>query len=158
MRIGLTTDDRRVRAAFDRLVGVNTDMTPLMLSIGQILLHSTRERFVSEQDPDGVPWAPLSETTRKRKKRHPDRIGTEYGNLSGLLAVNAGRSFVEIGSPEVYAGTFHFGAARGAYGAMSTGRPIPWGDIPARPFLGFSADDRSGLIGEVNAYLREQWT
>lgn len=30
---------------------------------------------------------------------------------------------------------------------------VPWGDIPARPFLGLSEDDRQDLLAALNAYL-----
>jgi len=31
--------------------------------------------------------------------------------------------------------------------------PIPWGDIPARPFLGLSDEDRSGILDIVSEAL-----
>jgi len=45
----------------------------------------------------------------------------------------------------VYAAVHQFGAAQGAFGNTSRGSPIPWGDIPARPYLGLSDDDRQEI-------------
>ena len=50
-----------------------------------------------------------------------------------------------------------FGAEKGAFGATSRGTPIPWGDIPARPFLGLSADDRDGVRDRILDFIGEQW-
>ena len=40
-----------------------------MRAMGEHMINTTRERFRDEKAPDGTPWAPLSETTLKRKKR-----------------------------------------------------------------------------------------
>ena len=40
-----------------------------------------------------------------------------------------------------------FGAKRGQFGAA------PWGDIPARPFLGASDDDQANIVRLVRSYL-----
>ena len=58
------------------------------------------------------------------------------------------------GTKVIYAVTHQFGAARGEFGATRCGRPIPFGEIPARPFLGIPDD----LKGEVLDVLAEQLT
>ena len=45
----------------------------------------------------------------------------------------------DAGTNVVYATTQQFGAARGEFGATRRGRPIPFGDIRARAFVGFSS-------------------
>lgn len=163
MRIDIELDDRRARDAMRRLADAGRDMTPAMKAIGEHLVNSTKERFEHEKAPDGTPWAPLSEVTRKRKKRNPDRIGTESGILGSLIHREAGPDFVRIGSSRVYAGTFHHGAAKGAFGSYPTGLagrdfdvPIPWGDIPARPFVGLSGEDRDVIERDMVDWLRQQ--
>lgn len=37
------------------------------------------------------------------------------------------------------------------------GRPIPWGDIPPRPFLGFDDADRSTVLDEINRHLERSF-
>ena len=154
-RIEITFDDAAARAALDRLLAPGTDRTPLMRDIGEHLLNTTRERFSAEKAPDGTPWAPLTETTKRRKKRNAGKILTLSGILGRQLAYRAAPDHVAVGSPFIYAGTHQFGAAKGAFGTTSQGAPIPWGDIPARPFLGLSAEDESEIRALVNDYLRD---
>ena len=164
VRIHVTLDDAPVRDALDRLSRASTDLTPLMRDIGEHLLNTTRERFVEQKAPDGTPWAPLSETTKKRKRRNKGKILTERGFLRGNLAYQAGRSEVQVGSPSIYAGTHQFGAKKGSfthgpagseYGSTTQRRRIPWGDIPARPFLGLSDDDEAEILALVDDFLTE---
>ena len=154
--IEVTFDDAKVRAALNRLIAAGRDLTPLMREIGEHLLTTTRERFVTQTAPDGTPWTPLSETTKRRKRRNKDKVLTERGFLRGNLTFQAGSDEVLVGSPSIYAGTQQFGAKKGAFGSTSKGAPIPWGDIPARPFLGLSHDDETEIGHLVIDYLNEQ--
>ena len=152
--IEVTFDDAEVLKAVNRLVAAGKDLAPAMRDIGEHLLNTTRQRFTDEEGPDGTPWAPLTETTRQRKGRNVDKILTESGALRGHgLVYQARRDRVEVGSPLIYAGTHQFGAARGAFGSTAKGAPIPWGDIPARPFLGVSDDDEAAILRIVTEHL-----
>jgi phage gpG-like protein len=83
-----------------------------------------------------------------------------------------GADAVAVGSPMIYAATHQFGAKMGEFGryyqlsrlkygekdfrryaGMRQGHPIPWGDIPARPFLGLSETDRANVIDLARRYL-----
>lgn len=155
MRINIELDDAEVLHAFNALRRASGDLTPAMRDIGEALLNSTRERFNSQTDPDGQPWAPLSEATLARKTRNKDKILTRDGDLRRELSYREGPDFVEIGSPRVYASTMQFGAEAGAFGATARGQPIPWGDIPPRAFLGLSDDDRERILEIVLDHLRD---
>ena len=89
---GLDDAERHLRA----LVAAASDLTPVMKDIGEHLLNTTRERFKDEQGPLGAPWAPLSEHTKRRKKRNAGRILTRDGYLGGTLAVEAGRVYPRV--------------------------------------------------------------
>lgn len=39
------------------------------------------------------------------------------------------------------------------YAARQGASPLPWGDIPARPFLGASDDDQANIVSLVRSYL-----
>ena len=149
---GLDNAERRLRA----LVAAGHDLTPAMRDIGEYLVRSTKERFADETDPVGAPWAPLSEHTKRRKRRNAGRVLTRDGHLGGTIAFQAGPTSVEVGSPLIYAGTHQFGAEKGSFGSTAKGRPIPWGDIPAREFLGLSEPDRDELTDILRDYLLEQ--
>ncbi len=148
-------DAAEVRRALGRLLAAGSDLALLMRDIGEALLDATRERFRDEKAPDGTPWAPVSETTKKRKTRNIDRILAESGVLGGNLAYRAGSGEVEIGSPDKRAGTHQFGAAKGAFGTTKRGAPIPWGDIPAHPFLGLSDADEADIRNIVLRHLAD---
>ena len=173
-RLTVEIDDTAALRALNRALAATRDMTPLMRDIGEELLTTTRERFVGQKSPEGTPWAPLSELTKKRKQRNPGKILTERGFLRGGLTYQAGPDAVLVGSPSIYAGTHQFGAKKGAFGSTHSAgyrdrgtddvvhyslikpRPLPWADIPARPFLGLSADDSAEIVVLVNEYLAEQ--
>ncbi|MDP2830187.1 MAG: phage virion morphogenesis protein [Sulfuricellaceae bacterium] len=60
--------------------------------------------------------------------------------------VDGGRTLL-IGSPQKYAAVQQFGAKAREFGKA------PWGDIPARPFLGISDADRRSILETVERYL-----
>ena len=153
-RITVEFDDAQVRRALGRLRAAVADMTPVMVDVGHHLVNTTRQRFFDEETPEGQPWAPLSETTRRRKKKNVGKVLTEEGTLRGGIAHQAGPDGVDVGASIIYAGVHQFGAAKGAFGATSKGGPIPWGDIPARPFLGLSNEDEDEIAALVADYLR----
>ena len=75
------------------------------------------------------------------------------GMLASQIGMLAGPSSVEVGSSMVYAAVMHFGAGQGAFGADRLGHPIPWGNIPPRPFLGIADEDRAGLVEILEEWL-----
>ena len=153
MKIKVELDDRQVRDAFNRLLMAGTDMTPLMRDIGEHLLNTTRQRFRDQEDPEGQDWKPLSAVTLARKTKNQNKILTQEGDLRGSINYRAARDHVKIGSSRIYANTHQFGAAKGVFGKTKRGAPIPWGDIPARPYLGVSSEDRAAIGDIVNDYL-----
>jgi phage gpG-like protein len=60
---------------------------------------------------------------------------------------------VEVGSSLEYAAVQQLGARRGQFGRTRRGAPIPWGDIPARPYLGISQADSSAILDIISQYL-----
>ncbi|MGV8987643.1 MAG: phage virion morphogenesis protein [Cypionkella sp.] len=153
-------NDAEVTAALERAIGAVSDLTPLMQSIGEILVVSTKARFGEGVAPDGSPWAPNSPVTLARKKGTKPLIGDD-GLLNSQIFAEATADSVEVGSNRIQAAVMQFGAAQGEFGAAigkdKKGRDhfhsIPWGDIPARPFLGLSDADRGNILDEISEYL-----
>jgi phage gpG-like protein len=150
----------------------------LMSEIAELLVVSTKERFPKGESPEGVKWAPKSQTTlnaygaRKSNKVDTRPLFGPSGSLSSQIFPDHGDDFAQVGSPMIYAATMQFGAAQGAFGA-ATGRtrpsekrpksqdyffPIPWGNIPARPFLGFSEEDRTNILAAIAEHLGPAFT
>lgn len=153
----ITRDE--ITGALMRISAHLSDLTPVMQEIGEILVDSTKQRFPQGVAPDGSRWAPKSPTTlAKYGARTSNRIDVRplfgpSGALSSQIFYEAAPDSVSWGSPMVYAATQHFGAAKGAFGRTSRNGPIPWGNIPARPFLGVSAEDEANILGAISDAL-----
>jgi len=91
----------------------------------------------------------------------PERKGAPILNASGAfglmgsISTDHGKDFAEIGTNRVYAPTHQFGAQKGEFGTSSRGGPIPWGDIPARPYLGISPADESDILALARKHLAD---
>ena len=125
--------------------------------LGRLSLNSTKQRFNEGVAPDGSRWARNSLVTIARKGQAKPLWG-ESGNLRTQINYEAGPDGLVWGSGATtaeYAATQQFGAAKGAFGKTKFGGPIPWGNIPARPYLGISEEDRSNLVDCLREYLEE---
>lgn len=159
--IEITIEDRAVQAMLNGLAERVSNLRPAMREIGEALAEGTKQRFDSASDWDGAPWAPNSEVTILRylgltKRNFKKRGGlTKLGqkrasakkpltgetrSLRSTITYQASRTDVIIGSPMEYAATQQFGAMRGAFGRTRRNGPIPWGNIPPRPFLPVGRD------------------
>lgn len=134
------------------------DLSPAMREIAEALLVSTKDRIAAGGPaPNGTPWAPKSEATKEayRRKGYGDRPKplTLFGTLFQQIHQDSGPDSAEVGSSMIYAAVQQFGASRGAFGTTSRGSPIPWGNIPARPFLGVSKEDEQTIAEIMEEYL-----
>ena len=145
--IRIDIDDREVRQALENLQRRVSDLTPVMHDIGQALVEGMRARLRDGRDVEGRPFAPNKPTTLAKKRG--TRPLVDSGMMASQFAYQAGRDYVEAGSNAVQAATLHFGAKRGAHGKTRRGAPIPWGDIPARPFVGLSSADKEAVLETI---------
>jgi len=151
-----------VQHYFRRLGDYLRSPDDMLGEIGETLLASTRQRFSTETDPSGRRWAPNSPATIASYLRRRGGTGKKILTDSGMLAdslrwqLTGGFSL----------GSHRFGGGRGVsvgtnlvYGAMQQfgGRksqwPHLWGDIPARPYLGLSDQDRVRIRAIMLDYL-----
>jgi phage virion morphogenesis protein len=151
-------DDTAANSALDQLALQLADMTRPMQEIGEFLSSSTKLRFGAGISPDGAAWAPKSEVTKAAYRARGDKVDDRplfgpSGSLSSLIHYEATATSVRWGSPMIYAAVMQFGAAQGEFGRTARGGPIPWGNIPARPFLGLSDTDRTGVLEIIAEYL-----
>ena len=164
--ITITVDDAQARAMLERLGEPGTQ--DLMPRLGEYLQASTQKRFKSQTAPDGTAWAPLQPRYARRKKYAKDKVLTLRGYLrSGIRYQVTGAAEVEVGSNTKYAAIHQLGGSidqnaqsrkmryRSVAGrVLFAGRKHKRGvterwvtrgayqvNIPARPFLGISADD-----------------
>ena len=150
-------DDEAARA-LNRLAEGLSDLSEMMQEVAEFLVTSTKDRFAEGKAPDGTPWAPKSQTTLDAYAARGDRTDPRplfgpSGLLSQTIFAETTPDSVRWGSPMIYSAVMQFGAEQGAFGNMANGSPIPWGTIPARPFIGLSEADREGLIAIAEEYL-----
>lgn len=156
-RITLTLDDAALVRQLGDLIGALTHPEPALRSIGEELQRTTQERFDQgqKQAPDGTPWARNSPVTIARKGR--DNPLYQRGNLQNTIRYQLrGATGVEVGTNLIYGAPHQFGMVKGYAGRTRRGAPIPWGNIPARPYLGLSADDETEVVRILRDYLERQ--
>ena len=163
--ITATFDDGNVASALARLGAALADTAPLLDSIGVYGRDSTRERFTSQTAPSGTPWKALSPAYASLKGGGKDILTLNYV-LRNSITYGAGLAEVRWGSNVVYAAVHQFGAtivpktARalrfrlGLDGRMVFAKSVT---IPARPYLGLSAEDREEIEARGGAFLRSAW-
>lgn len=164
----LEFNDSELTSLLDGLGRGLEDLSPLMQEIGEYMVRTTKQLFVEGTTPEGVPWAPkalstIDAYTKRRDRADPRPLFGPSGVLSSGISYVAGRDSVEWGSSRIYAAVMQFGADQGEFGAFmgkdKLGRDhfhhIPWGDIPARPFLGVSDSDREGILAIVAEYIED---
>lgn len=77
----------------------------------------------------------------------------EARRLSTEIHSNVTAQGVEVGSSLEYSGVQQFGARAGEFGRTKRGGSVPWGDIPARPYLGFSDEDKANVLDILQEHL-----
>jgi phage virion morphogenesis protein len=144
--ISIDYDSQAVTAILDQLIANVSDTQPAMMEIAEYLHERTRDHFDNQQDPDGTSWAPLAASTLKAKQRKGvpvDKIlHGQHLHLRDTIFPfwSNGEAGVSTGpGTEAYAATQQFGADER--------------NIPARPFLGLSAEDEAEVIEIMNQFL-----
>lgn len=145
----LKVEDAGVLAALRALSGRLADMTPINADIAALGESSTRLRFRTETGPDGRAWKPSL-----RAQLSGGKTLTKDGHLAGSLSARHGRDFAEWGVNRIYAAIHQFGGVIRAKSAQALRFPLAGGGfatvksvtMPARPFLGLSADDRADIL------------
>ncbi len=159
--IDVIFDDKAVLAAFDRLAAAGENARPLMAAIGSALADSTRLRFTSNVGPDGSPWPGLN--LAYAAFRRPGPMLVQSSALRSSVTFEAGNREVLVGSNKIYAGVHQFGATitpkaakalvfkMGAGGGIVRVKSVT---IPARPYLGVSAEDEAEIRFQADRYLK----
>ena len=119
------------------------DLTPLMDAVGFFLENSTRERFETKRDPEGVSWEQLKPKTLERKQNKSGSIRggilVDHGDLRKSITYFASTQSVAVGTDRHY----------GQYHQSGTVH------MAARRFLGLSAEDKTGIDKLVQQFLED---
>ena len=113
------------------------DLSPVMQAIAAVVEGSTRERFLTKQDSEGVSWKQLS-PERLRQKKGRGGILVDRGDLMRSITAHATAVSAEVGTDRPY----------GKYPQMG------WGQ-PQREFLGLSEDDVTDIQDLLNDFMED---
>lgn len=134
----------RVQKRLNELARRLEDPTDAFYDIGRYVVDRTRDRIEAGVSPDGTPWPPLTEATRRSKHKNKDKPLQLEGDLFDSIKAEPSRTGVVVGSDRPYAATHQFGRPGGGWGGS---------DIPARPFLGLSDEDIAEIDRIISARL-----
>lgn len=180
--ITLEFDAAGALAAINEAAEAMGNPVDMLRDMGEWLaFQALPRRFESQSAPDGTPWQPLSPAYLRRKKRNKDKILVHDGNLQNGLRFQVEGSELLVGTNRKYGAIHHFGgdieiAARsqqayfrqdGKTGEVGNrfvnkrksnfAQRVTIGPytitIPARPWLGTSAQDNQELIAIAQRYI-----
>jgi phage virion morphogenesis protein len=144
-----------VQRLFKALQQMGADPQPLLQDIAFLGENSTRERFRSQTGPDGQRWKPSL-----RAQLFGGKTLTKDGHLGDSITSTADRTSAAWGTNRIYAAIHQFGGEIKAKGAGGLRFKIGerWSNkrqvtIPARPFLGVSADDEQDILALVSDHI-----
>lgn len=165
MKVSIEIQDEIVRRWLGKLEREVGNLQPALEEISDGLEQSAKLRIRSSGPaPDGTPWAPLSPVTLALRRKHGKGAkplqDKGASGLMGSITHRATATEAVVGTNLDYARMLQQGAKRGEFGL---GRylkrkgtfPIPWGDVPGRPYLGVSREDRGDILGIIRRRLLE---
>lgn len=159
--ITITIDDEQARQLLAQIASRGADLKPALSAIGALVRESIRTNFAQGGRPNK--WQAL-----KHRKGQPLR---DTGRLMNSITRRVMDREVRVGTNAIYATVQHLGAEKGSFGTFlqrvnphqrkvtqAFGRKLkfpvwasvpqhtrqvtmPWGDIPARPFMMVQDDD-----------------
>jgi len=156
--IKITTDE--ITGLLNKAAENLENTEPLMAEIGNIMLDAIMENFEQEgRDEDGNTnvWPELSPVTmKKRAKIRAETspiLHVSAGGLYDSIQESHDSTSAVVSTNKIYANTHQFGAKKGEFGEDKHGRPLPWGDIPARPFMMVTKSDLDEIIEAFKRHL-----
>lgn len=158
--VNIELDISELSCVIDKALATLNRPKLMFAEMGEELLAIHFARFVAQKAPDGTPWTPLKDWYRESKKKNADKILTLDGHLRGTLRYQASDTGVVFGSDRPYAAIHQFGGtvtAKNAKALNVQGRPVKSVTIPARPWLGLSADDEQRLIEIARKHLKNEF-
>lgn len=157
MSIELTDNLPHIQDAINQLLDRVGNLREPMADIAAVLADASERAFADQADPEtGEAWPDLSDVTKRRREETghwPGQILQVTGGLASSIDTDSGPDYAQIGTNKIYAPTMYFGADKGEFGEMANNRQIPWGDIPARHFMGINAEDGEEILDILDAFL-----
>jgi phage virion morphogenesis protein len=144
----ISIDSTHAIKGLNNILSKVSNTAPLMEEIAGFLADVTEDAFQGEYDPStGAGWTGLLPATikaRTRKGHWPGKILSESGNLASSVVTNSSDDFAEIGTNKTYGAAHQFGVD--SFSDRS-------GELPERPFIGFSPQDADDIEQMIAEYL-----
>lgn len=133
--------DKQVSDRLSQILVKTGNLKPVLQEIGEYMLYSTDQHFVTETDPQGIAWKPLTPYTL-RKKRAEGRI------LKILQSTGLMRSRVnyQITGNQCVVGVNDEKAKKHQLGI----------GVPKREFLGVSDNDKQEILAIADGYILKE--
>jgi len=148
VEIRIDVQDDEAQKKLRALLRKTSDLSPVLSTIGESLLNSTKDRFKSQTSPEGAKWAAHSPRTiqaRLARSKSPSlTILRMRGHLIGSITKQVGGDTLKVGTNKIYGAIHQFG------GKAGRGRKV---SIPVRPYIGMSADDWIEVNATLDDYL-----
>ncbi|HEX8224474.1 MAG TPA: phage virion morphogenesis protein [Allosphingosinicella sp.] len=153
--------EENLAEALSRGIAAGQDFSGPMKLIAVHLSGAAKLRFEREAGPDGTPW--------KKSRRAREEAGqtlTESGDLKNSIREDFGRDYAAAG-PEASGGAAIYARIHQLGGiivpkvkkALSfAGRLFARVVMPARPYMGFEADDPEFIVETLSNHLRNSIT
>lgn len=132
-------------ATLQGMLGRLADLSPAMQVIGDTIVDTAQMAINDGRSPLGALYAPLSKTTTAKRGPGAQPLRDTGRLMNSIQSADVTADGVTVGTNVIYAAVQQFGAKKGAFGTMRNGSPIPWGDIPARPFMPLAANGEPEL-------------
>ncbi len=168
-------DQRQLQDLLRRLIDKYGNLLPVMRPLGELIRTSVVRNFEEAGRPR---WARLSPVTIARRggSNRPLRVQGFAGGLMGSINAQPAAKSVVVGTNKIYAAVHQFGAPKGSFGTVVANVPshtrrtrsgsttvrahtrrasLPWGNIPARPYMEIQDSDWPNIIRLLENHLVE---
>jgi phage gpG-like protein len=176
MNAELQVDNKAVLDLLGQVARRINDMTPVMRQIAATMADAVEENFARQGRP--TQWKQSN-----RAKEQGGMTLQDRGILAASIHAFHSSNEAGVATKDKRARVLHFGAKKGSFGTFAHkvkshsrnitqafGRPLaqpvgvtvrehtrtvklPWGDIPARPFMMIQDEDWNEIQGELGGYL-----
>lgn len=162
----------------EKLAKNSIDTRSLMLEIAEDMKTKVDFRFRQTKNPNGEAWALLSPVT-VAMRRGGSKPLNDTGELKASITSKATRTAAIVGTNKEYAAYQNFAVKKGELGTTEVTETVrehtrrrrgrtervrqhtrrrevssPWGDKPAREFVGFSENQKLLYASKVRKYLK----
>lgn len=167
MGLQIAITDREALRMLEGMVARVRNLKPAMKTVGEAIRSSVERNFATQ-------GRPTSWSDSIRAAIQGGETLSDSGRLRRSFTVRATDNGVSVGTNVKYASTHQFGAKRGEFGTVTAqikehvrilaGKKVkvkahtrqmklPWGDIPARPFLMVQDEDWDEIRAALNDYI-----